>query len=79
MQICNIFNLINLTLVAITGAVCFGIGALCTGVAVSYYASVVLNDFYVAGGMAGTGVGNMVQQSAGSRYIYGMALFIGKD
>lgn len=66
-------------IVAICGAVCFGLSAICTGVAVSYYAAVVVQDFYMAGGMSGQGLGNSggMAANAGSRYIYGTALFIG--
>lgn len=65
--------------ICISGAICFGISALCTGIAVSYYTAVVVQDFYASGGMAGVGLSNTggIGQAAGNRFIYGTALFIG--
>ena len=49
---------------AIAGGVMLGLSGLCTGVAVSYYAAVVVQDFYVAGGMSANGLnaqGNFIK------------------
>ena len=69
---------------AIASACAFGFGALCTGIAVSYYAAVVIQDFYMAGGMSSVGLGasggmggGAMGNGLGSRYVYGTALFIG--
>jgi len=66
--------------VAIAGGVMLGLSGLCTGVAVSYYAAVVVQDFYMAGGMSANGLnaqGGINDSALGNRYIYGTALFIG--
>ena len=55
----SIHVILRLTIVCITGAICFGISALCTGIAVSYYAAVVVQDFYASGGMAGVGLSKL--------------------
>ena len=68
---------------AMASAIAFGFGALCTGIAVSYYAAVVVQDFYMSGGMTSGGLGAQggiaggIMGNAGSRYVYGTALFIG--
>jgi len=66
--------------ICITGAVCFALGALCTGIAVSYYAAVVIQEFYASGGMSGVGLSSMGGANpmmANNRFVYGSALFIG--
>lgn len=71
-------NLVAKKRLAMLSAVCYGVGALCTGIAVSFYAAVVVQDFYMSGGMAGAGLNNSMNTSqAGNRYVYGTALFIG--
>ena len=43
----------------IAAALCFGLGGVLTGIAVSFYAATVVSDFYATGGMAGVGLSNM--------------------
>lgn len=46
-------------LVGIAAAVCWILGGILTGIAVSFYAATVVVDFYASGGMAGIGLNNM--------------------
>ena len=43
----------------IAAALCFGLGGVLTGIAVSFYAATVVSDFYSSGGMTGVGLSNM--------------------
>jgi len=64
----------------IAAALCFGLGGVLTGIAVSFYAATVVSDFYATGGMTGVGLSNMGgvnSMQAGNRFIYGNALFLG--
>ena len=73
-------NRIGKKRLAIAGAVAFGFSAICTGSAVSYYAAVVVQDFYMSGGMTSVGLGaqgGLSSTGLGNRYVYGAALFIG--
>ena len=45
--------------VCIAAALCFGLGGVLTGIAVSFYAATVVSDFYATGGMTGVGLSNM--------------------
>lgn len=67
--------------VAITGGTFWLLNGLCTGVAVSFYAALVVQDFYQSGGMSGQGLGSSggvnTMGASGTRFVYGTALFLG--
>ena len=56
----------------IAAALCFGLGGVLTGIAVSFYAATVVSDFYATGGMTGVGLSNMggVNSMQGEFYIF---------
>jgi len=75
-------NLNSKKRLCITSALLLGLSALMTGVSVSFYAAIVVQDFYLSGGMAATGLnarGGMGggMGATGGRYVYGKALFFG--
>ena len=60
----------------ITSALLLGLSALMTGVSVSFYAAIVVQDFYLSGGMAATGLSSRGGMgggigNVGGRYVYG--------